>query len=287
MAASDAEVVFRALAVLRVRGEYGDGEADDGVLLADMARRILVQEPARPEDPAPPERYRVIVERCPDCSAARAHGAAVEPAVLAEAECDAEIMDMEGERRGHLTRTIPPATRRAVMASHHNRCAVPWCTSRLWLDIHHVRPRSAGGDHDHANLIVLCPAHHRSIHEGLLQVVSATGGGWTFEHADGRLFVPGPGERAHVGAADLVGKEGVVAAAVAHVGQVPAYTDAVANALGADVHRLRSLLFALQAAGILRQDAFGRWHRTRDLLTGDPIPMEWAHVGAGVASAAA
>jgi hypothetical protein len=53
------------------------------------------------------------------------------------------------------------------------------------------------------------------------------------------------------------------------------------------VHRLHSLLSALQAAGILRQDAFGCWHRTCDLLTGDPIPMEWAHVGAGGAAAAA
>jgi hypothetical protein len=60
----------------------------------------------------------------------------------------------------------------------------------------------------------------------------------------------------------------------------------VAQSLRVDVHRLRSLLFALQAAGILRQDAFGRWHRTRDLLTGDPIPMEWAHVGAARVAAA-
>lgn len=130
MASTDAELLFRALAVLRVRGEYADGEADDGVLLADMARRVLSDETvgpeAQPDSPAPAERYRIVLERCPDCSATRSDGAAVDPAVQAEAACDAEVMSMESGRRGHVTRTIPPATRRSVMASHHNRCAVPW-----------------------------------------------------------------------------------------------------------------------------------------------------------------
>lgn len=128
--------------------------------------------------------------------------------------------------------------------------------------------------------MVLCSAHHRSIHEGLLQVVRAIGGGWTFEHADGRLFVPGPGARAHVGVADLEGKQALAAAAVAHVGERPAYTMGVAHALGVDVHRLRNLLFALQTAGVVRQDGYGRWHRACDLISGDPVPMGWAHGGA-------
>ena len=39
------------------------------------------------------------------------------------------------------------------------------CRNRRWLDVHHVRPRSEGGDHRLENLITLCSAHHRAEHD--------------------------------------------------------------------------------------------------------------------------
>jgi 5-methylcytosine-specific restriction endonuclease McrA len=71
---------------------------------------------------------------------------------LACAECDAEVLDLTAPKP-RLTHAIPPATRRKVFEQHGHRCAVPHCRNRLWLDLHHIRPRSQGGDHRAGNLI--------------------------------------------------------------------------------------------------------------------------------------
>jgi 5-methylcytosine-specific restriction endonuclease McrA len=39
---------------------------------------------------------------------------------------------------------------------HHGKCAVPGCTNRSYLHVHHTTPRSEGGTHDPDALIVLC-----------------------------------------------------------------------------------------------------------------------------------
>lgn len=38
------------------------------------------------------------------------------------------------------------------------------CLSRYWLDVHHIRPKSRGGNDTVENLITLCSAHHRMMH---------------------------------------------------------------------------------------------------------------------------
>jgi hypothetical protein len=49
------------------------------------------------------------------------------------------------------------------------QCAVPGCSSRRGLEIHHIRPRARGGSNDPSNLITVCSSHHRGIiHEGRL-----------------------------------------------------------------------------------------------------------------------
>ena len=39
------------------------------------------------------------------------------------------------------------------------------CENRRWIDVHHVRPRSLGGANTLENLVMLCSAHHRMVHE--------------------------------------------------------------------------------------------------------------------------
>lgn len=39
------------------------------------------------------------------------------------------------------------------------------CGCRQWTDIHHIVPRSMGGEDTVENLITLCKAHHRQLHE--------------------------------------------------------------------------------------------------------------------------
>ncbi len=46
------------------------------------------------------------------------------------------------------------------------KCEV--CGYVLSVDVHHIIPRSEGGENDPANLAVLCPNHHREMHIGIL-----------------------------------------------------------------------------------------------------------------------
>ena len=176
LSAGDAEVVRATLARLRLQGGFGTN-CDDGVLLADLARNALVameQAPSPGDTPPTAERFRVSIHHCPNCEDTHMGDPqaprAAEHTDLACAECDAEVLDLTAPRP-RLTHAIPPAMRRRVFEQHGHRCAVPHCRNRLWLDLHHIRPRHAGGDHRAANLICLCSTHHRLIHEGALALV--------------------------------------------------------------------------------------------------------------------
>jgi 5-methylcytosine-specific restriction endonuclease McrA len=182
VSAADAEVIRATLARLRLQGGFGP-DADDGALLADIARSVLhamEQGPAAAGAPPTAERYRVSIHHCPDCEKTHVGDPqapqAVEHTDRDCAECDAEVLDLTATA-ARLSHAIPPATRRKVFEIHDHRCAVPYCRNRMWLDLHHIRPRSAGGDHKAVNLLPLCSAHHRLIHEGglVLIVEPATG----------------------------------------------------------------------------------------------------------------
>ena len=86
------------------------------------------------------------------------------------------------------------------MRRDHKRCVVPGCSNHRYLDVHHLDLRSEGGGHDPERLAVLCGAHHRAVHLGLLCIDGASATGFVFRHGDG---TPHGG---HVGAAllDLV-----------------------------------------------------------------------------------
>ena len=192
MEASDAAMLRDALAILRTQASLHGVELDEGAALAVMAQRVLFDADG---DAAPiAERYRVIVTHCPSCGDAHAAGAEVSETIAAHAECDAEVVDLRpGPSHGHLTRTIPPATRRAVLHRDGTRCAVEGCRCRLWLDVHHLRSRATGGTHDEANLVTLCPLHHRLAHDGLLALALVRDPrgrtGVEARHADGRVAV--------------------------------------------------------------------------------------------------
>jgi len=83
---------------------------------------------------------------------------------------------------------IPPAVRRLVMRRDGGRCVVPGCAQAVFVDTHHVVPRSEGGDHDPDTLVVLCCAHHRAIHRGQLTVEGRMSTGLIFRHADGTAY---------------------------------------------------------------------------------------------------
>ena len=83
---------------------------------------------------------------------------------------------------------IPPAVRRQVVLRDRRCCRVPGCRNATFVDVHHIIARSQGGGHDADNLIVLCSAHHRAVHEGKLLIEGTRAATLSFCHADGRIY---------------------------------------------------------------------------------------------------
>ena len=103
--------------------------------------------------------------------------AKVIPAVLGGAS---EPLDV-----GRATRVIPPAIRRAVVLRDRT-CRFPGCDRpQAWCDAHHVLHWSDGGPTSLQNLLLLCRAHHRSVHEGFSVEMTKTGP--VFRRADGSV----------------------------------------------------------------------------------------------------
>jgi len=78
-----------------------------------------------------------------------------------------KITEVEGAPLsvGRRTRTIPPATRRALRA-RDGSCCFPGCNNRRFLHAHHVQHWARGGETSLDNLVLLCRRHHRLVHEG-------------------------------------------------------------------------------------------------------------------------
>src|SRR5262249_7723141 len=154
---------------------------EEGLLL--MARTVL----AGPADSGR-SNYQIHVTRCDACGGtthdARGQAVAVDAAVAELADCDAQRVD----DAGRATQDIPPATRRAVVRRQHGRCAVPGCRQAVFTDVHHIRLRSEGGTHDPDNLMLVCAAHHGSVHRGQLTIDGNWSAGLRFTHADGSAY---------------------------------------------------------------------------------------------------
>ncbi|HVH65550.1 MAG TPA: DUF222 domain-containing protein [Candidatus Acidoferrum sp.] len=82
----------------------------------------------------------------------------------------------------HAARTIPPATRRALVA-RDGHCVFPGCDRPAsWCQGHHLEFWADGGPTKLENLGLVCNAHHRRVHEE----------GWTLQRKDGRWHAAPP-----------------------------------------------------------------------------------------------
>jgi 5-methylcytosine-specific restriction endonuclease McrA len=55
--------------------------------------------------------------------------------------------------------------RREVLVRDAHRCRMPGCGRSRFLEVHHVRPRAAGGSNRAENLVTLCSGCHGVLHE--------------------------------------------------------------------------------------------------------------------------
>ena len=92
------------------------------------------------------------------------------------------------KRRPPPTLTIPKATRDFVWARDRGRCRVPGCRATRNIAAHHIDFRSQGGDHDPANIVLLCDGHHKLLHDGLLTITGRAPDALTFTR-DGKRLV--------------------------------------------------------------------------------------------------
>jgi hypothetical protein len=112
--------------------------------------------------------------------------------------CDASIVESH-ERDGDVLslgrkrRTLSPALRRAL-AARDRGCRFPGCGRTRFVDGHHVRHWSEGGETSLGNLVSLCRRHHRLVHERGYSVRLDAGGEVRFENRHGIVLenVPRP-----------------------------------------------------------------------------------------------
>jgi hypothetical protein len=86
---------------------------------------------------------------------------------------------------GRKQRTTPPAIKRALWARDRG-CSFPGCTNTRFVDAHHVRHWSRGGETSLENTMLLCSAHHRLVHEGGHEIRKDLHDRWYFRRPDGR-----------------------------------------------------------------------------------------------------
>jgi Domain of unknown function (DUF222) len=84
--------------------------------------------------------------------------------------CDATVQVVAhrlGEIIGiHPTQRTPNSATRRALARRDQGCVHPLCHHRRWLHAHHLVHWVEGGPTVPANLVLLCPHHHRALHLG-------------------------------------------------------------------------------------------------------------------------
>ncbi len=103
---------------------------------------------------------------------------------------------------GRKSRTVPPAMHRALRR-RDKTCRFPGCTCTRFVDAHHIHHWVDGGETGLDNLVMLCRAHHRLVHEGGFQVAKRPGGGFNLSIRMARKYLTC---RKHVSAETLLNR---------------------------------------------------------------------------------
>jgi hypothetical protein len=125
------------------------------------------------------------------------NGPGIAPETARRLACDASLVGVvegHGGRPlsvGRRTRSIPPTTRRALVA-RDGRCQFPGCERHRFVDAHHIVHWAHGGETSLDNLILLCRHHHRLVHEGGFSVTRTTTGRLRWRRPDRKPIESSP-----------------------------------------------------------------------------------------------
>lgn len=188
---------------------------------------------------------------------------AVSPSVLSQAACGGEVVVVLPDGTAQISRAIPAQSRRGVMARDFARCVVPYCRSTVWVDAHHLRPRSEGGTHDPTNLVCLWPGHHRAVHEHILAIYrKGSDGQLVFELPDGSHFSAAEARPTWVSAEELARQDHLVSRVLEIVARRPSHRFLIASDLWEHPRRIQTLLLVMRGAGLVTCDLECRWVAT-------------------------
>ncbi len=127
------------------------------------------------------------------------HDAPISPEVCRRLRCDAWIQLLIPDAFGNPValsarrRTVSPALGR-ILRHRDRTCRFPGCTRTWGLQAHHMVHYEHGGPTEAANLLMVCPRHHRWVHEHGWRVRGDPNraDGLVFRRPDGRIYAPGP-----------------------------------------------------------------------------------------------
>jgi hypothetical protein len=145
-----------------------DAEVAEIVAKRALMPQAIVDTPSKPA-------FQIAISTCRVCKRAQQVGPGVEtelpPSAIERALCDADFVgDLEDDEPTRLKSAIPAPTRRKVFIRDRFACTVPGCTSRRFLEAHHIKPRAKGGSHEPWNLTLLCDGHHKLLHDGVIAI---------------------------------------------------------------------------------------------------------------------
>jgi hypothetical protein len=126
----------------------------------------------------------------------------IHPQVAARLACDARIQVVVEDGKGRPlgmggTSRKPPPWLLRVLRHRDRRCRFPGCEFSRFTHAHHITPWPRGPT-TLDNLFLLCPFHHKLVHEHAWRVVLGGDGTVAWFRPDGRRFDPAAavGERA-------------------------------------------------------------------------------------------
>jgi hypothetical protein len=189
------EKVQDEMRTIRRAGEdLEDGSAepphDRADALTEIARRELAGEK---QGSATADRYMVTLHVDADGACHVEDGSTISAETVKRLTCDGSLVPViegaDGEilSVGRKSRTIPAAIRRALRV-RDGGCRFPGCTHKAFVDGHHIKHWSEGGETALSNLVLLCSFHHRQLHEGSFSMHVAPDGTFAFVTSNGRVI---------------------------------------------------------------------------------------------------
>ncbi len=113
--------------------------------------------------------------------------------------CDAVIQGFKtgnrhDRRLSERQRVVNRTLKRAVRL-RDGGCTFLGCCNQGWVDAHHILAWTKGGLTREENLVCLCRAHHRLVHEGGWNISGSHVDGWFFHRPDGTIISGSPALR--------------------------------------------------------------------------------------------